>query len=211
MLIKFSKTLSTILRHDTKNFKDVWIRDVDKSKWPSGIIWPIDDVCHYMGRLLHFTRHYDSSEFRDVVLACMPDCPIHPTVTWRDWEACCIPQDFAFKWLAICAFEKPRIAKLCSTKYERSGPDSKVGRSVVDKVIGITAIQGHTYGESANNFQLLGWTKVDQAFTGTHIFFGFYQTTESKAWKILGSEGIFPCGPSHCSTGDRGVRDMVYC
>ena len=111
-----------------------------------------------------------------------------------------------FKWLAICAFEKPRIAKLCSTKYERSGPDNKVGRIVVDKVIGIIAIQGHAYGESVNNYQLLGWTKVDQAFTGTHIFFGFHQTTESKAWKILGSEGIFPGGPSHCSTGDRGER-----
>ena len=82
VLVKFSKTLSTILRHDTISFKDVWSRDVDKSKWPSGIIWPIDDFCHYMGRLLHFTRHYDSSEFRDVVIACMPDCPIHPTVTW---------------------------------------------------------------------------------------------------------------------------------
>ena len=146
--------------------------------------------------VMHYTRHFDSSEFRDVFLACMSDCPIHPTVTWRDWEACCIPQDFGFKWVAICAFEKPRIAKLCSTKYERSGPDNKVGRIVVDKVIGIAAIQGHTHGESANNYKLLGWTKVDQAFTGTHIFFGFHQTTESKAWNILGSEGIFPGGPS---------------
>ena len=45
---------------------------------------------------------------------------------------------------------------------------------VVDKIIGIIAIQGHTYGEAANNYQLLGWHKVNQAFTGIHIFFGFH-------------------------------------
>ena len=107
-----------------------------------------------------------------------------------------------------------RIAKLCSTKYAQffnGTSNTKTGRIVVDKVIGIIAIQGHTYGESANNYQLLGWHKVNQAFNGIHIFFGFHETSLENFWKILGSEGILPGGPAHVSSGWRGTRDMVYC
>ena len=173
IIVGFSKTMSTILKHDPKDFKSTRVREVDKSNWPSGIILPIDDFCCYMGRLLHFTLHFDSRELCDVFHRCLPDCPLRDAVTWQDWEQCRIPQ--GFKWLAICAFEKPRIAKFCSTKYE-VGTDN-VCRIVVDQVIGITAIQGHPCGESANNLQLLGWTKVDQAFTGVHIPFDFHKTS----------------------------------
>ena len=109
----------------------------------------------------------------------MPDCEQHllKNVSRLDWDCVTIPVSFAIKWLAICAFDRPRIAQLCSTKYEtfRKG-DSKeeFSRLVVDKVIGVTAVQGHSYGESANNYQILGWLKVTQAFTGVHIFFGFH-------------------------------------
>ena len=155
-------------------------------------------------------------EFRHVFLRCMPDCQKHlnPNVKFKDWDHVRIPMMFAVKWLAICAFERPRIAKLCSTKYEtfyKGNSDTKSGRIVVDKVIGITAIQGHTYGESANHYQLLGWHKVTQVFTGIHIFFGFHQTSLENFYKIIGSEGIIPGGPAHVSSGWRGTRDMVYC
>ena len=92
-----------------------------------------------------------------------------------DWDYVTIPKSFALKWFAICAFERPRIAKLCSTKYEtfyNGNSQTQSGRIVVDKVLGIIAIQGHTYGESANNYQVLGWHKVTQAFTGMHKFLG---------------------------------------
>ena len=116
VLVKFSRNMSTILRHDTKDFKDVWVTSVDKSNWPHGIIWPIEDLCRYLGRILHFTRLFGSWEFKEVFLHCMPDCPmLDYIVSQRDWETIGIPKNFALKWLAICAFEKPRIAKLCST------------------------------------------------------------------------------------------------
>ena len=111
----------------------------------------IEDLCKYLGKILNFTMAFGSLEFRDVFLRCMLDCQRHlnPNVKMRDWDHVRIPMMFAFKWLAICAFERPRIAKLCSTKYEtfyKGNSDTKSGRIVVDKVIGITAIQGHTYG-----------------------------------------------------------------
>ena len=48
VLVRFSKKLSIILRHDTKGFEDIWITSVDKSNLPHGIIWPIDDLCRYL-------------------------------------------------------------------------------------------------------------------------------------------------------------------
>ena len=112
----------------------------------------------------------------------MPDCEQHLIRNLRmsDWDYVTVPKPFALKWFAICAFERPRIAKLCSTKYEtfyKGNSETKSGRIVVDKVLGIIAIQGHTYGESANNYNnylVLGWHRVTQAFTGIHIFFGFH-------------------------------------
>ena len=94
--------------------------------------------------------HFGSGEFRDVFLRCMPDCEEHlkKNVRYVDWDCVVIPALFAFKWLAICAFDRPRIAKLCSTKYEtfrKGNSTEEFGRLVVGKVIGITAVQGHSY------------------------------------------------------------------
>ena len=119
------------------------------------------------------------------------------------------PIQYALQFISRISFEKPRFAKLCSTKYE-VGADN-VGRIVIDQVIGITAIQGHTVANSAESYRLLGWRKVDQSFTGIHIFHGYHQTSHTNARKILNSEGIFSGGPSHVPRGYKGIRDCVYC
>ena len=47
ILVAFSKTMSTILRHDISHSKDPWLNCVDKSRWPYGIVWPREELCHY--------------------------------------------------------------------------------------------------------------------------------------------------------------------
>ena len=120
VLVAFSKKLSIILRHDTSQHNDPWITCVDKSRWPHGIVWPVYDLCQYLGKIINYTMHFGSGEFRDVFLRCMPDCEEHlkKNLRYCDWDCVGIPSLFAFKWLAICAFDRPRIAKLCSTKCE---------------------------------------------------------------------------------------------
>jgi hypothetical protein len=179
VLVAFSKKLFIILRHDTSQHNVPWITCVDKSRWPHGIVWPIDDFCKYLGKIFNFTKNFAAGEFRDVFFRCMLDCEKYliNNLKVSDWDYVGIPKPYAFKWLAICAFERPRIAKLCFTKYEtfhKGTSETKSTRIVIDKVVGISAFQGHTYGESANNYQVLGWHKVTQAFTGNYIFFGFH-------------------------------------
>ena len=126
-------------------------------------------------------------------LLCLPDVKEHfwDHPRYGDSDTVWIPPLFVFKWLAICAFDRPRIAKLCATKYEtfqKADSKEKLGRHVVHEVIGITAIQGHTVGESVSNYNVLGWQNVNQAFTGIHLFFGFHQTSLDNCWKIMASE-----------------------
>ena len=90
----------------------------------------------------------------------------------RDWELAVIPEGYALKFLSVISVEKPRFAKLRSTKYEVDADN--VGQIVVDHVIGITAIQGHTVADSAAQYRLLGLRKVDKSFTGIQIFYGFH-------------------------------------
>ena len=145
VLLGFSKKLYIILRHNTSLHKDLWITCVDKSRWPHGIVWPIDDFCRNLGKILNFTKYFGSLEFRDVFLLLMPDCEQHLLRNLRmsDWDYVTVPKPFALKWFAICAFERPRIAKLCSTKYDtcyKGNSETKSGRIVVDKVLGVSAI-----------------------------------------------------------------------
>ena len=179
ILVAFFTMMSSILRHDMSRGKDNWLNCVDKSRWPHGIVWPLQDLCLYLVTIIHFTMHFQSGEFRDMFLRCLPDVQKHLWSNPRhgDWDSVWIPPLFVFKWLAICAFDRPRIAKLCATKYEtfyKEGSTETFGRHVVDEVIGVTAIQGHTVGESVSNYQVLGWQKVNQAFTGIHLFLGFH-------------------------------------
>ena len=145
-----------ILRHDIQiGVTSEKAKCVDKKKLTNGVILPIDDFCYWMVKLVHFTKHFGTYKLRHIFEQCFPDCPLHKHVNRLDWEHAVVPQGYALKWLSVCSFDKPRFAKLCSTKYEVDADN--VGQVVVDRVIGITAIQGHTVADSASQYRLLGF------------------------------------------------------
>ena len=96
-----------------------------------------------------------------------------------DWDTVDIPVNLAFKWLAICTFEKPRFATLCTTRY------TSVGRVELDRKIGIAAIQGHTVVDAHSFWQLLVWRIVHKRYNGIHCTFGFHATTAATAQLIM--------------------------
>ena len=67
-------------------------------------------------------------------------------------------------------FELQSFVVQHTKKTYKGTSNTNTGRIVVDKIIGITAIHWHTYGEVANNYQLLGWHKVNK-FSPAFIYF----------------------------------------
>ena len=119
------------------------------------VIWPIADSIKWLALLLYFNKHFNTWKLRADFEACN-FYTLRQNVTIAEWYDIDIPIDVAIKWLGICFFDRPRCVTLCATKY------NDVGRVVVDRKVGVAAIQGRTVAEASSFWRLLGWTKVNQ-------------------------------------------------
>ena len=142
--------MSAVLRHDhdfKSNCHSNNIACVDKDHWMQSVIWPVADFTRWLARLLYFTKHFRTWDLRKTFDECKI-FKLRVSVTNADWDNVDIPPEVAIKWLAICTFDKPRCATLCTTKF------NSAGKVEVDRTISFAAIQCHTVVE-ANSFRQL--------------------------------------------------------
>ena len=150
--------MSAILLHDNQfgnNSKKVPC--VDKEIWLQNVMWPMADFTKWLARVLYYNnKHFKTWKLHRIFEACNI-FTLRQNVTNADWHDIDTPIDLAIQWLGICSFERPRYATSCITKY------NDAGRVVVDRNIGVAALQGHTIAEASSFWRLLGWTKVDRS------------------------------------------------
>ena len=160
--------MSAILRHyNQSGYNNNKVSCVDTEIWLQNVIWPMADFTKWLARLLCYNKRFKTWKPSSVFEACNI-FTLRRNVANAGWHDVDIPINFGLQLLSICSFQRPRCATLCTTKYNAER------RVVVDRKIGVAAIQGHTIAEASSFWRLLGWRKVDQSFKGIYIFFGFH-------------------------------------
>ena len=101
------------------------------------------DFTKWLARLPHYNKHFKTSKLRRVFEACNV-FTLRQNVINADWHEVDIPINVAIQWLGISFFDRPRFSTLFTTKY------NDAGRVVVDRKMGVAAIQGHTIAEAAS-------------------------------------------------------------
>ena len=143
--------MTAIFRHDNRsNYKSKKVSCVDNEKWMQNVIWPMPDFTKWFARILYIDSHFKTWKLRRVFEACNI-FTLRQGVTNADWHDFDIPIIVAIQWLSICSVERPRCVTLCTTKC------NDAGRVVVDRKVGVAAMQGHSIAEASSFWRLWNW------------------------------------------------------